>query len=362
MKTIISITLFLTAFGSFAQSSFQLPGDGNWYKVAYIAGQHGYIDYIYWHATGNNPSMTKGEIEFINSLSYTIQHHQTIGYSAWNQPQFAYLNFGSYSELWVKATNGVNTGTFQINKSVNVTIVGNVSDSNLADNGGTLITYNKLEDNTNVFVGNTKTYGTSYFGGYPFGAGNVNANAIEVGGPSPTNNSGQATIFFHHHGLVAHQLRYNSSNFFLEAAGNGYGTNSTPNFYVGGNVGIGTTTTDAKLSVKGQVHAQEVKVDLNGAVAPDYVFEKDYKLTSLEEIKNYIDQNKHLPEVPSAKEMEKNGVQLGEMNMLLLKKIEELTLYTIEMNKKIIELTKVNENQQSQIEQQIHEIKKLKYK
>ncbi len=103
----------------------------------------------------------------------------------------------------------------------------------------------------------------------------------------------------------------------------------------GGNVGIGTTSTDAKLSVKGQIHAQEVKVDLNGSVAPDYVFNKDYQLTSLDSIKNYIDQNKHLPEVPSAAAMEKNGVQLGEMNMLLLKKIEELTLYVIEQNRKI---------------------------
>jgi len=60
----------------------------------------------------------------------------------------------------------------------------------------------------------------------------------------------------------------------------------------------------------------------------------------IDEIKNYIDQNKHLPEVPSAKEMEKNGIQLGEMNMLLLKKIEELTLYTIEMNKKMEEMKK----------------------
>jgi hypothetical protein len=101
-----------------------------------------------------------------------------------------------------------------------------------------------------------------------------------------------------------------------------------------GYVGIGTTSPDALLTVSGQVHAQEVKVTVS-APGPDYVFENDYKLTSLEEIKNYIDQNKHLPEVPSAKEMEKNGVQLGEMNMLLLKKIEELTLYQIESNKKI---------------------------
>jgi len=78
------------------------------------------------------------------------------------------------------------------------------------------------------------------------------------------------------------------------------------------------------------VHAQEVKVDLS-VPGPDYVFDNDYNLLSLEEIKTYIDKNKHLPEVPSAKEMEANGVNLGEMNMLLLKKIEELTLYVIEL-------------------------------
>jgi hypothetical protein len=100
-----------------------------------------------------------------------------------------------------------------------------------------------------------------------------------------------------------------------------------------GDVGIGTATPDAKLSVKGQIHAQEVKVDLNGAVAPDYVFNKDYNLLSLEEIKSYIETNKHLPEVPSAKEMEANGLKLGEMNLLLLKKVEELTLYILHQEK-----------------------------
>jgi hypothetical protein len=101
--------------------------------------------------------------------------------------------------------------------------------------------------------------------------------------------------------------------------------------FPGGNVGIGTTAPDAKLTVKGTIHTNEVKVDLN-VPGPDYVFEKGYDLMSLEETKAYIDANKHLPEVPSAKEMEKNGVQLGEMNLLLLKKVEELTLHILRQN------------------------------
>jgi hypothetical protein len=121
---------------------------------------------------------------------------------------------------------------------------------------------------------------------------------------------------------------------------------------VTGNVGIGTTSPDAKLSVKGTIHTQEIKIDLLGAMVPDYVFEKSYSLPSLEEVKSYIDQNKHLPEVPSAKEMESNGVNLGEMNMLLLKKIEELTLYVIEQNKKLLQ-------QQNNLQQQSEKITAL---
>lgn len=98
-----------------------------------------------------------------------------------------------------------------------------------------------------------------------------------------------------------------------------------------GNVGIGTTSPDARLAVNGAVHAKEVRVDLN-VPGPDYVFEPDYKLLSLEQIQQYIQQNKHLPEVPSAKEMEQNGISVSDMNMLLLKKVEELTLHVIELS------------------------------
>jgi len=104
------------------------------------------------------------------------------------------------------------------------------------------------------------------------------------------------------------------------------------------NVGIGTTTPDAKLTVKGNIHTNEVKVDLLGAVAPDYVFYKDYILKSLKNIEDYITTEGHLPNIPSAKTMETEGINLKEMNLKLLEKIEELTLYTIQQEKEITSL------------------------
>jgi hypothetical protein len=119
-----------------------------------------------------------------------------------------------------------------------------------------------------------------------------------------------------------------------------------------GNIGIGTNVPDAKLTVKGQIHAQEVLIDLANAVAPDYVFDKTYKLPSLETIKAYVDQHHHLPEVPSAKEMEEKGINVREMNLLLLKKIEELTLYAITQEE-------LNTRQQKLIDELAAKIKNL---
>ncbi|MEP5611437.1 MAG: helicase associated domain-containing protein [Cyclobacteriaceae bacterium] len=106
-----------------------------------------------------------------------------------------------------------------------------------------------------------------------------------------------------------------------------------------GNVGIGTKDPLSKLSVNGHIRATEVKV-LADITVPDYVFEPNYDLRTLEETKAYIAENKHLPEIPSAAEIEENGIDLGDMNMRLLKKIEELTLHQIELMEEMQEMKK----------------------
>ncbi|SHN30292.1 hypothetical protein [Mucilaginibacter sp. OK098] len=124
----------------------------------------------------------------------------------------------------------------------------------------------------------------------------------------------------------------------------------TPRMFINtlnGNVGIGTVNPDQLLTVNGTIHSKSVVVDAN--IFPDYVFNKDYALPSLTEVKTYIDQNHHLPDVPSAAEVEKNGLNLGEMNRVLVQKVEELTLYLIEQNKQLAEQSKQLIDQQKQI-------------
>lgn len=106
-------------------------------------------------------------------------------------------------------------------------------------------------------------------------------------------------------------------------------------FIVGFNgfIGIGTNTPKEALSVNGNIRAKEIKVETTGW--PDYVFDQGYRLKSLQEIENFIRLNGHLPDMPTAKLVEKEGISLGEMNKLLLKQIEELTLHLIEKDKQI---------------------------
>lgn len=130
-------------------------------------------------------------------------------------------------------------------------------------------------------------------------------------------------------------LAYNTSSNYAEIQSQIYSgaysaINLNPN---GGNVGIGTTMPDSKLSVNGKIRAHEIKVET--ANWPDSVFAKGYVLPSLAETEKHIKEKGHLPGIPSAKEAEANGIDLGDMNAKLLQKIEELTLHLIDQSKLI---------------------------
>jgi hypothetical protein len=136
-------------------------------------------------------------------------------------------------------------------------------------------------------------------------------------------------------------ISYSGTAYFL-----GYGVN----FFR--TVGIGTTKTGPyQLAVEGTIGARRVKVDQE--TWADFVFEPEYKLPSLTELETYIKTNKHLPDVPSAAEVAKEKLDLGEMNKILLQKIEELTLHLIEQDKR-------NREQDERIKLMAEKIEKLK--
>jgi len=145
------------------------------------------------------------------------------------------------------------------------------------------------------------------------------------------------------HGFtVSHQ---GERKVYLNTNGNSY--------FIGGNVGIGTNNPGVKLDVIGTIRAQEVKVCLNQGC--DFVFKSDYKLMYLNELENFVKTNQHLPEIAPEKEMVENGVNMKELQMKLLQKIEELTLYAIEQNKKL-------EQQNEKITALENEMKEVKEK
>ncbi|MFD2904407.1 hypothetical protein [Sphingobacterium anhuiense] len=123
-------------------------------------------------------------------------------------------------------------------------------------------------------------------------------------------------------------------SFYTSANANNIDTDWTARkIYVVDKIGIGVQNPTEKLAVNGKIRATEIKVD--SGPWPDFVFEEDYKLTPLKDVETFIKENKHLPGVPKAKEIEENGLSLGEMVRILMQKNEELTLHLIEKDKEI---------------------------
>lgn len=123
----------------------------------------------------------------------------------------------------------------------------------------------------------------------------------------------------------------------------------TPKFTIqrNGRVGIGTSNLNSMLTVAGDIHSREVKVTVNAGA--DYVFEDEFKLMPLSEVSRFIRLHKHLPEVQPANDMIANGLELGKMEITLLKKIEEMTLYMIQFSGELEKLKMENEELRTQI-------------
>ncbi len=168
-------------------------------------------------------------------------------------------------------------------------------------------------------------------------AGGSVSNYMRVTNTSTGDGSGNGTLYGIDPSNNAAMWNYENTEMY-------FGTSNQRRMTInpGGSIGIGTITTGThKLAVEGTIGAREIKVEATGW--SDFVFEDNYELRTLEEVEEHINENGHLPEIPSEAEVTENGINLGEMNAKLLQKIEELTLYLIEQHKEIKKLKeKVN--------------------
>jgi hypothetical protein len=281
-KILFTITAVVIAHTSFAQTHLWTPTGTNIYNTN--PGNVGIgtsSPFKRLHILGGNMAVSTSDFNASGTGSVVVMGQDG--------------TTGNVYSLIQAATNGPNSGgTLSLNPNGGNVGIGTTSPGYILDVAGTM-RIGKVSDGTSLILSGKP--GTSY--NYTFDSRNGNYLSVVSQAPGAT-------------------------PFVLDYAGN---------------VGIGTTAPDAKLAVYGTIHSREVKVDLN-VPGPDYVFDSDYKLAELSELKAYVDKHHHLPEIPSADQMTKDGLDLGDMNIKLLKKVEELTLYLLEQQKQIDQLKK----------------------
>ncbi len=289
---------------------------------------------------------------------------------------FTYWKTGSGDMIVNKGKVGIGTSSPNANLHISSSTSGNSSirieadtDNNdegdnpmleyIQDGGqvGAYLGFDNVNFGSNIFGIGTRYSGADKWNVLAINTQNGN---IGIGTKTPNEqlhvaNSIRAGVFrFNSNGHIIDDARYNNYILSWDWDGN-YGDHTKINW--GGN-GEGTDLiiSEAKgLIWDGKFTTEEVQVEVVNP--PDFVFDTDYYLMPLAEIEAFVKQNHHLPEVPSAAEMQANGVELGKMNMLLLQKVEELTLHMIEQNKKIKLLLQKAAKQDEEIKELKNNIK-----
>ena len=298
------------------------------------------------NSVGNSPSLTiKGNLIDVNGASLSM--YQDISFTAYQAAGNAAIRH--YANPWQNSRSELG---FLVNNNS-----GLIEALRINNEGNIGIAIDQPKSKLNIY-GGSQDWGTSVQGqAYgtihlePGSSSDHFGNSITFG--ASDNGGAQAGIYVRTDGSYGSKMYFSTTNAYVS------GSKTAMMLDESGNLGIGTTSPNDKLEVNGTIRSKKVKVE--ASPWPDYVFSPNFKLRTLNELEAFIQQNQHLPEVPSAQEIEINGQDLGDIQVVLLKKIEELTLYLIQENKENSNLkeqiTKV-EDENQELREMLQEIKK----